>query len=371
MNRVRSLAMLAVLLVPSLALAQRAPAPAELKPAQLAQMYEDVEILRRLLIKGIGGTAVLPVTTGVPWSTSNTTPHFRSTGTTSLATGWDVLTGRATVEGVYLKGQGVLFTGTMLPPREDPRPVSTRPPAAKPDSEWEQMRRRFRGEKVEQGDSGGGKKDPPLGERILAVLARNGQHFSELPADESITVVLTFRSEGVRVDPYVSGTGYALPPVVGQSTTKPPETTAERAARDHELLADLHVKNKRYDQAIDAYLAALKSLGVDTSKPIDDGGRTSSSAVSALEKLSQALIAAGKTEDARRALERLAEIQKAARTGSAKSTPVVGGLPARLIVSAPKRLLDQAGQEKISFEEFKKAATVEYLTFPAAEKPAR
>ena len=38
-------------------------------------------------------------------------------------------------------------------------------------------------------------------------------------------------------------------------------------------------------------------------------------------------------------------------------------LPSRLIITVPKELLDRAGTGRISLEEFKKAATVEYLPF--------
>ena len=38
-------------------------------------------------------------------------------------------------------------------------------------------------------------------------------------------------------------------------------------------------------------------------------------------------------------------------------------LPNKLIISASKRLLDQVGTGKISFEEFKKSVSVQYLDF--------
>ena len=43
-------------------------------------------------------------------------------------------------------------------------------------------------------------------------------------------------------------------------------------------------------------------------------------------------------------------------------------LPAKLIISASKEQLNQVGSGKLSFEEFKKAASVQYLTFKAAAK---
>ena len=46
-----------------------------------------------------------------------------------------------------------------------------------------------------------------------------------------------------------------------------------------------------------------------------------------------------------------------------KATP----LPSRLLVSASKQLLDAVAAGKISFEEFRQAATVEWQHFPIAE----
>ena len=42
-------------------------------------------------------------------------------------------------------------------------------------------------------------------------------------------------------------------------------------------------------------------------------------------------------------------------------------LPAKLIISAPKRLLDEVGTGKMSLAEFKKAASIEFLTFPGTK----
>jgi hypothetical protein len=47
-------------------------------------------------------------------------------------------------------------------------------------------------------------------------------------------------------------------------------------------------------------------------------------------------------------------------------------LPAKLVISATRQMLDDVSTGKLSLEDFKKKATVEYLTFPAAEKaPAK
>ena len=54
------------------------------------------------------------------------------------------LSAELTAEGVYLKGQGVVFTVTLPPlPSQPSQPKS---PATKPLSEWEQIRMQLRGE---------------------------------------------------------------------------------------------------------------------------------------------------------------------------------------------------------------------------------
>ena len=88
--------------------------------------------------------------------------------------------------------------------------------------------------------------------------------------------------------------------------------------------------------------------------------------------MAQALVAAQKYEEAAQILQKLAEERKQKQTdppkaeasGSGQSAP----LPSKLIISAPKKLLDEVASGKMSFEEFKKAVSVEYLTFPPQKK---
>ena len=60
--------------------------------------------------------------------------------------------------------------------------------------------------------------------------------------------------------------------------------------------------------------------------------------------------------------------QSKAQPAKAASTSPPIPLPAKLVVSASKKALDAVAAGKMSFEEFKKAANVEYLSFPSAEK---
>ena len=89
--------------------------------------------------------------------------------------------------------------------------------------------------------------------------------------------------------------------------------------------------------------------------------------------MAQSLVAAQKYDEAVQVFQKLAEERKkkqadpppkAEPSAPAKPTP----LPAKLIVSASKKLVDDVGSGKMSFEDFKKAVSVEYLTFPAQKK---
>lgn len=352
MKRIAAMVVLSLMLLPSMALAQRGGA--ELKPEQAAQMYEDVEIMRRLLLRGLGTGAVL----------SQNVSYLQSSGTYMVQptldhTWW--ARGTPVAEGVYLKGQGVLFTVTLPATARDPRPDGTRP-EPKPDTDWERTRNQLRGEKVTPPDTTD-KKQPSVGERVLTVLAKNGHNFSQLPADESVTVVLVFRSDARNVQsPMLWGQATTWQGSTIDSVVQPPAAGGQ-AARDQQLLGDLHMKNGRVEEAIVAYTKALSVLGDDLTGPLASLHQHATALEELYDKLVQATAKAGKAEATRKLLDRLEEFKKANRAGSKGGT-----LPSRLILAAPKRLLDQVGTSKITYEEFKKAATVEYLTFPAGAK---
>ncbi|HEV3445873.1 MAG TPA: tetratricopeptide repeat protein [Gemmataceae bacterium] len=160
------------------------------------------------------------------------------------------------------------------------------------------------------------------------------------------------------------------------------------------LLGDLNMKQGRYKEAAAAYQKALddhrqsnRSLaayGVSLLQNGEDWRRELRGEIAAVElasKFAQAALAAGNPDDALKALqevaqysnrlERISKIWKdevrpnQGNKPSAKAAPLP--LPAKLIITAPKRLLDQVGAGKITFEEFKKAAKVEYLNFAGSQ----
>jgi tetratricopeptide (TPR) repeat protein len=293
-------------------------------------------------------------------------------------------------EGVYLKGQGVVYTITLLPPSHDPRPTAEKatPKAA---SDWDRTRSQVRGEKV-PAQKVTETKNASTADTILKLLADNGRHFNQLPENENLTVVVTFRldnnctrchaaskapadkTELIRRT-YLDLTGTAPTPeevkaflqddredayqrLVDRLAAKPP---APVPVTDHEVLGDLHMKQGKAKEAIEAYQKALEK------EPKHQA---------VLNKLIQANVAANNYTRAQELLKNAKDVAKQPATVTAESakppTPATApALPAKLLISAPKKLLDLAGNGKITFDEFKKAATVEYLTFAPAPAAAK
>src|SRR5262249_55546416 len=231
-------------------------------------------------------------------------------------------------------------------------------------------RKELRNEKPEPETKEPPRKEPSLVEIILKVLADNGQHFQQLGEGESITVIVTFRgSEPAPAQSLDDNSKDAAAALLGQAVQalgeeqksgNEPAPASPTSAHDYELLGDLHLKQGKYEEAVKAYQQALKL------EP------QSKQATVYYRKLAQAYLGLGKDSEARQAIEKgmetgkhgSAEPDKAPKHGEAAGSP----LPAKLIISVSKQLLDQAGSGKISMEDFAKGATVEYLTFPAAKE---
>jgi hypothetical protein len=260
------------------------------------------------------------------------------------------------IEGVYLKGQGVVYTLTLPPP---PQPKADAPKAApRPVSDWDRVRRELRNEKSEPEQKEHPRKEPTLADTILQVLMDNGHHFAQLGENESLTVVVTFRGQ----DPPAAA---ANTPKAGadpnsQEQAAPAANTnaagdpaAPSSAQDYQLLGDLHLKQGRVDEAIRAYRQAV------------DQGRDPKGQAAVLRKLAQALITLGKDAEAEQALEQaMAQVAKPAPTHGRAAEPAAtprSPLPAKLIITVPKKLLDQAADGKMPLEEFRKGTTVESI----------
>ena len=84
----------------------------------------------------------------------------------------------------------------------------------------------------------------------------------------------------------------------------------------------------------------------------------------------QAELAKGDLKAAEAALATARQLQEAPPKTAAPPAPRQP-LPAKLIVSATKKLLDQVGSGKMTFEEFHKAATVDFQTFHEVPKAGK
>jgi tetratricopeptide (TPR) repeat protein len=430
--------------MPALAAASAPAAAKEASvPASQKQMYEDIEILRRLLNRklvseyapakavaespetwwipladgtlrtnnlqpydnryellgtgnplagyetsigtlGLGMPSLRTGITGYPYNTSNpygiANPYLGITvfqdqlnvnPSRGLRLGWTLHRGHDRIldtEGTYLKGQGVIYTLTLPRPQHDPRAGAGKP-AAKPISDWDRIRSELRNEKPKPEEKEQPQKEPSLVDIILKVLAENGRHFAQLGDDESITVIVTLRSddpvparsaEADKEDAAALLAEGAQAVKEGEKTAREAGASSPTSAHDYELLGDLQLKQGKYDEAAKAYQQALEL------KP------ASKQAAALYRKLAQAYLGLGKDGDARQTIDKALEAAKAGQAegtkpqqhGEAAGSP----LPSKLIISVPRKLLDQVATGKISMEEFTKAANVDYLTFPATKE---
>jgi tetratricopeptide (TPR) repeat protein len=285
-------------------------------------------------------------------------------------------------EGTYLKGHGVVYTVTLPPTSHDPRPQAPNPPP-KALSDWDRVRREVRQEKPAPQEASKQTKEPTLGDIVLKLLADNGKHFSQLRAEESLTVAITFRTHPVQLQDSNSvllnsyhkrllgaGTKSAVQDPSKYQETKDgtpkqsnPKTGVASTLQDYMLLADLHMKQNKAEEAINAYLKALEMKPSDTEQ------------VNILQQLQRAYRQAKKEPEARLTEQKLKEYVSKMEVEQIKNWTLhlaqeakPTSLPGKMIISATKKQLDDVGSGKMSFEDFRKAASVEFVTFPADKK---
>jgi tetratricopeptide (TPR) repeat protein len=397
---------------------------AEPATAPVRQMAEDIEIMRRILDRALQKPLHTDRTTRVHEVTFSPDGKLLASGAADdVVRLWDAATGKQLLsddlvrghelvvlgaQGTYLKGYGVVYTVT-LPPTSQPVLPTPAQPTAKAPSEWERTRKELRGEKSDP-DKAVQAPQTSLADVLLKVLAENGQHFTQLAEDERLSVVVTLppiqacsqchAKSGAALMPGDTRTKHALNRLRAAVQDEVPEWTERRAAdkKDAEidqqvqsnkanaqkqvLLGDLHVKQGRYQEAVETYLAAYKAyVDLRTWKRRADLDRRGQpvpdreldlAVVNVLTKLAQAHLALGRHQKALEFLETAGRYARGtdeapARDKAPKAKDELA-LPAKLTVSAPKKLLDQVGSGKITFEQFRKDATVDYLSFPAPPK---
>jgi hypothetical protein len=402
-GRKTGLILCAWLLLPGLAAAQSDATAPERAPAQRTQMSEDIEVLRRLLnsklqsqyqpVKQLAEAgrweacvachstspqgvefwqrnvisqprsvqlwnnrqslaipgarwSDLRFPNDTVWIDLNTSPHWL------LSQVHPGLADRLLdTEGVYLKGQGVVYTLTLPLPK--PKADGAKP-VPRPVSDWDRARRELHNEKPEPEPKERPHKEPSLTEIILQVLAENGHHFGQLGENEGLTVVVTFRGE----EPAPAKAAEAPPTQTAPAAQKPAGSSQPgNPGQDYELLGDLHLKQGKPTDAEHAYRQALGE------------SKNQQRTLALWGKIAQALLSEGKVEEAEHVLEQaLREKKKDPAAPSQPAQPRDGptaALPTKLIITAGKKLLDQAAGGKMSLDEFQKAAAVEYVNVAA------
>jgi tetratricopeptide (TPR) repeat protein len=368
-RRATALVLSACLLTAATAAAQKTERPEKktgVSP-QTARMYEDIEILRRLLIKKLqipwpkmtlGGTVQYwqPVVSylQVP---NNSALYSRQVATEKRP---------IDIEGVYLKGQGVVYSLTL--PMAAPPLAKGGKPADKPLTEWDRTRQELRGKKPATNEGGTpAPQGPSLTNIILKVLADNGHHLKRLGENESVTVAVTFRPPYPKAFPGAnfsqtasSGNNWAQKSALLNNDPNRGIPRNPSTARDYELLGDLHLRQGKASEAVNAYQNALSQ------KP------PAQQAAAICRKLARAYLSQNNDAAARKAIALAVKFLKNApnerQNGKVVRGKVAANLPAKLIISASKKLLDQVGRGKITFAEFRKEASVEYVNFSARTK---
>jgi hypothetical protein len=117
---------------------------------------------------------------------------------------------------------------------------------------------------------------------------------------------------------------------------------------EYELLAELHRKRGNWKEVVRVYEDALRKRPRDQERELT-------------LKLAAAYLELGQIENARKVLEKIATA-KNDRPAAKPADSLKYAPPYKLIVSAPKGLLDQIGTGKITFDEFAKKATIETVT---------
>jgi tetratricopeptide (TPR) repeat protein len=122
------------------------------------------------------------------------------------------------------------------------------------------------------------------------------------------------------------------------------------------------MKQGQFQQALASYQDALTAY-----RNANKGNVSEQERVEIHTKLVQVLFILGRKGEAAKYLDDLVSLAKSPAKPALPNTPAPGQIPLsdKLIISAPRKLLDQVGAGKMSFEDFRKAASVEYLQFQA------
>jgi tetratricopeptide (TPR) repeat protein len=352
---------------------------------QTRQMYEDVTVFGSLLTRALAKS--------YGFSPQAVAPHGMTVLSGVYGKSREQYHQLPLAEGVYLKGRGVVYTLASPTPLQDPVGQAAAAPARQP-SEWDNVVAELRGVPKPPAKQAAPAR-PSLSDALLRLLLENGRHFKQLDGDEQITIAVTFRPSMdcakchqadtvrdprtghlIRLSTTYQQLGGDRPLLVGQmpgggGTSQPPPTTAQEI-QNASRVGDLHMRQGRYREAVKAYEDALKTLlnSLTSTRKTSADVQRLLTAAELSNRLALAHRALGDKAAEQGALKNGLKMAQAAvklaesLDGKGQATGGTVPVPARLIVSAPKKLLDKAAESKMSLADFRKAATVEYLRFP-------
>jgi hypothetical protein len=275
---------------------------------------------------------------------------------------------KAPVRSAALAANCARCHGTAMDQKAKATPAAAKKEAADP---WDVELRHLRGDKEPEAPAAPATRLGPnevcvpgkLTEVILDSLTRYGHRFRELAADERIAVVVTLKGgpKSARSDP----------------PSNDPAAQVKVQADEQLALADMHAKQGKTDEAVKAYQKAVELLSkplrfADTTRHeqatrvVDEATKTLRSAHN---KIAQNLLAAGKLDEAKAAIESAKtatiHIEGGAKAPAAPEKPP---LPIKLTVTLSKKAIDDHRAGKVNAFDLRTAAEVEAVGFPKAEK---
>jgi len=168
----------------------------EAKVTAERRMYEDIEVMRLILLGGLRRFAA-PTHQSAPMFSSQGGKKSMMPGTMSAFHSFEnahqSMSNDVSLEGTYLKGYGVIFSASL--PAHFPGSVTLSAKSEpKPLSQWERVQKELRGEKLKETEKSPHRNSEGFAGQLLRLLADNGYHFEHLADDEQLTVSVTFRS---------------------------------------------------------------------------------------------------------------------------------------------------------------------------------